>query len=99
MDKCGPGQRFMHSVVSRFEAPQTSSLTTLVGREEESEIMLRRWSRAKCGDGQVLLLSGEAGTYLQGIPTVLGYPDQGFAAAQRALTLAALGCTTFQRAT
>src|SRR5262249_25257075 len=44
------------SVVSRFEAPQTSSLTTLVGREEESEIMLRRWSRAKGGDGQVLLL-------------------------------------------
>src|SRR5262245_45724731 len=49
------------SVESRFEALQTSNLSALVGREEESEIMLRRWSRAKCGEGQVLLLSGEAG--------------------------------------
>src|SRR5262249_45472436 len=33
----------------------------LVGREEEREILLRRWSRAKSGEGQVVLLSGEAG--------------------------------------
>jgi class 3 adenylate cyclase/predicted ATPase len=49
------------SVESRFEALRASSLTTLVGREEESELLLRRWSRAKTGEGQVVLLSGEAG--------------------------------------
>src|SRR5262249_26288000 len=45
----------------RFEALHTSGLTKLVGREEELEIQLRRWSRAKSGEGQVVLLSGEAG--------------------------------------
>jgi predicted ATPase len=38
-----------------------SGLTALVGREEETELLLRRWSRAKSGEGQVVLLSGEAG--------------------------------------
>ena len=33
----------------------------LVGREEELELLLRRWSRAKSGEGQVVLISGEAG--------------------------------------
>jgi class 3 adenylate cyclase/predicted ATPase len=46
---------------SRFEALHTSGLTDLVGREEEIELLLRRWSRAKAGEGQVVLLSGEAG--------------------------------------
>jgi len=49
------------SVESRFEALHTASLTALVGREEELELLLRRWSRAKTGEGQVVLLSGEAG--------------------------------------
>src|SRR5262249_8241052 len=49
------------SIENRFEALHASGLTTLVGREEETEIMLRRWSRAKGGEGQVLLFSGEAG--------------------------------------
>jgi hypothetical protein len=49
------------SVESRFEALHASDLTTHVGREEETEVMLRRWSRAKSGEGQVLLFSGEAG--------------------------------------
>ena len=49
------------SVVSRFDALHTTGLTALVGREEESELLLRRWSRAKTGEGQVVLLSGEAG--------------------------------------
>jgi class 3 adenylate cyclase len=49
------------SVESRFEALHTSRLTALVGREEESELLLRRWSKAKTGEGQVVLLSGEAG--------------------------------------
>ncbi len=49
------------SVASRFEALHTTGLTALVGREEELEILLRRWSKAKTGEGQVVLLSGEAG--------------------------------------
>jgi class 3 adenylate cyclase len=49
------------SVESRFEALHGSGLTELVGREEELEIVLRRWSKAKSGEGQVVLLSGEAG--------------------------------------
>jgi hypothetical protein len=48
-------------VVSRFEALRGSALTRLVGREEEIDLMLRRWARAKAGDGQVVLISGEAG--------------------------------------
>jgi class 3 adenylate cyclase/predicted ATPase len=49
------------TVESRFEALHAAGLTTLVGREEESELLLRRWSRVKTGEGQVMLLSGEAG--------------------------------------
>jgi class 3 adenylate cyclase/predicted ATPase len=49
------------SVESRFEALHTTGLTALVGREEESELLLRRWSKAKTGEGQVVLVSGEAG--------------------------------------
>jgi class 3 adenylate cyclase len=47
------------SVESRFEALHASGLTELVGREEELEILLRRWSKAKTGEGQVVLVSGE----------------------------------------
>ena len=49
------------SVESRFEAFHASGLTELVGREEELDLLLRRWSKAKTGQGQVVLLSGEAG--------------------------------------
>ncbi len=49
------------SAEGRFEALHASGLTDLVGREEELELLLRRWSRAKRGEGQVVLLSGEAG--------------------------------------
>ena len=49
------------SVESRFEALHASGVTALVGREEELELLLRRWARAKTGEGQVVLLSGEAG--------------------------------------
>jgi predicted ATPase len=48
-------------VESRFDALHTSGLTELVGREEELELLLRRWSKAKTGEGQVVLLSGEPG--------------------------------------
>jgi hypothetical protein len=49
------------SVESRFEAMHASGLTELVGREEEIGLLLRRWSKAKTGEGQVVLLSGEPG--------------------------------------
>ena len=49
------------SVEGRFEAMHVSGLTDLVGREEEFDLLLRRWSKAKTGEGQVVLLSGEAG--------------------------------------
>jgi len=49
------------TVESRFEALHPSGLTALVGREEETELLLRRWSRARSGEGQVVLISGEAG--------------------------------------
>jgi len=49
------------SVESRFEAMHTSKLTALIGREEELELLSRRWSRAKAGQGQAVLLSGEPG--------------------------------------
>ena len=49
------------SAEGRFEALHAGGLSALVGREEELELLLRRWSRAKTGEGQVALLSGEAG--------------------------------------
>ena len=49
------------AVESRFDALHASGLTELVGREEELDLLLRRWSKAKNGEGQVVLLSGEAG--------------------------------------
>jgi class 3 adenylate cyclase len=49
------------AVASRFEALRGSALTPLVGRDEEIDLLLRRWTRAKAGDGQIVLLSGEPG--------------------------------------
>ena len=49
------------SAEGRFEALHAIGLTALVGREEEFELLRRRWSRAKTSEGQVVLLSGEAG--------------------------------------
>jgi predicted ATPase len=49
------------AVESRFEALHGSLLTPLVGRGEEVDLLLRRWARAKAGDGQVVLVSGEPG--------------------------------------
>jgi class 3 adenylate cyclase len=51
----------LSSAEGRFEALHASGLTELVGREEELALLLRRWSKAKTGEGQTVLLSGEAG--------------------------------------
>ena len=48
-------------VASRFEALRGSVLSPLIGRDEEIDLLLRRWARAKTGDGQVVLVSGEPG--------------------------------------
>jgi hypothetical protein len=48
-------------VASRFEALRGSALTRLVGRDEEIDLLLRRCARAKAGDDQVVLVSGEPG--------------------------------------
>src|SRR5262249_23196230 len=49
------------AIESRFEALHATDLTALVGREEETELLLRCWARAKTGEGQVVLFSGEVG--------------------------------------
>jgi DNA-binding winged helix-turn-helix (wHTH) protein/predicted ATPase len=48
-------------IESRFEALRPIALTPLVGREEEIELLIRRWSTAKSGEGRVVLISGEPG--------------------------------------
>ena len=45
---------------SRFEALRATT-TPLIGRDEEIDLLLRRWEEAKCGEGQVVLISGEPG--------------------------------------
>ena len=46
--------------LSRFEALRSRD-TPLVGREEEMEVLGRRWAQAKAGAGRVVLISGEPG--------------------------------------
>jgi class 3 adenylate cyclase len=47
--------------VSRLEARGSGALVPLVGRQEEIDLLLRRWDQAELGEGQVVLLSGESG--------------------------------------
>ncbi len=46
---------------NRFEAKAARGLVPLVGREDEVGVLLKRWQQAAEGDGQAILLSGEAG--------------------------------------
>ena len=46
---------------SRFEARQRGQLGAIVGRDQELALLLERWRQAKAGEGQVVLLTGEAG--------------------------------------
>jgi class 3 adenylate cyclase/predicted ATPase len=48
------------AVESRFEALRATT-TSLVGRDEEIDLLIRRWEQAKRGDGQVVLICGEPG--------------------------------------
>ncbi|MCX4149855.1 MULTISPECIES: adenylate/guanylate cyclase domain-containing protein [Paraburkholderia] len=58
-------------VESRFEALHATTLTPIVGRGEEIELLLSRWQRAKNGKGQVVLLSGEPGIGKSRLTTAL----------------------------
>jgi class 3 adenylate cyclase/predicted ATPase len=49
------------TIESRFEALRTAPLTPLVGREEELKLLQRRWRQAAQGEGQLVLIAGEAG--------------------------------------
>lgn len=49
------------AVEGRFEALHAGALAELIGRQEELDLLMRRWSKAKTGRGQVVLLSGEPG--------------------------------------
>ncbi|MGH6788208.1 MAG: adenylate/guanylate cyclase domain-containing protein [Pseudolabrys sp.] len=49
------------SVESRFEAHHQARLTPLLGRDEEVELLMRRWRSAKQGEGRAVLLAGEPG--------------------------------------
>jgi class 3 adenylate cyclase/predicted ATPase len=58
-----PAWSIVHEIenVSRFEASRSETLTPFVGREHEVAILLDRWRKATEREGQVVLLSGEAG--------------------------------------
>ncbi len=49
------------AVESRFEARSSGSVSEMVGRNHELALILERWRRASEGEGQLLLLTGEAG--------------------------------------
>ena len=56
--------------VSRFEALRSGE-TPLIGREEEVELLSRRWQQAKSGEGRVVLISGEPGIGKSRLATAL----------------------------
>ena len=48
-------------IADRLDVGITRGLTPLVGREQETGLLVERWEQVKDGQGQVVLLSGEAG--------------------------------------
>ena len=53
--------RGVKAETTRFSARRRGSMTQLVGRDEETEILRSRWDLAAAHEGQVVLISGEAG--------------------------------------
>ena len=49
------------ALASRSEALYGGALTPMIGRDEELDLLLRRWRRAKSGEGRMVLISGEPG--------------------------------------
>jgi predicted ATPase len=62
--------------VNRFTALR-SRRSALVGRDEEVELLMRRWNQAKTGEGRVVLMSGEAGVGKSRLTTWLSEYIQG----------------------
>jgi predicted ATPase/class 3 adenylate cyclase len=64
------------TAASRFEAFHAAALAPLVAREEEMDLLMRRWHHAAGGEGRVVLLSGEPGVgksrLLAALPERLG---------------------------
>jgi class 3 adenylate cyclase/predicted ATPase len=50
-----------HSAGSRFEARRPATPLPMVGRDQELALVLERWRQAVAGEGQAVLLVGEAG--------------------------------------
>src|SRR4029079_19230392 len=48
-------------VDDRFKALRSPQMSPLRGREDELQLLLRRWELAKSGEGQIVLISGEPG--------------------------------------
>jgi hypothetical protein len=46
---------------SRFEAHRSGQLSPMLGRNQELALVLERWRQATAGEGQAVLLVGEAG--------------------------------------
>jgi class 3 adenylate cyclase/predicted ATPase len=63
-------------VVSRFEALR-SDATPLIGRDEELELLRRRWVQAKAGEGRVVLVSGEPGIGKSRLTAAIGAAIKG----------------------
>lgn len=51
----------LSDVANRFEARNLKSISRILGRDEEIELMVRRWEQAKAGHGRMVLVTGEAG--------------------------------------
>ena len=58
-------------VESRFEAMHNTKLPPLIGREEEIDLLLRRWRHATQEEGRVVVLTGEPGIGKSHIARVL----------------------------
>ena len=63
-------------VLSRFEALR-SSTTPLVGRDEELDLLRRRWQQAKTSEGRVVLISGEPGIGKSRLTAALSHSIEG----------------------
>jgi class 3 adenylate cyclase/predicted ATPase len=59
-------------IESRFDAQHQSATSPLLGREEDLELLVRRWEEAKRGEGRVVLLTGEPGIGKSRIARALG---------------------------
>lgn len=49
------------AIESRFDALHTAGTIALIGRDNELDLMMQRWTNARNGDGHTFLISGEAG--------------------------------------